>query len=56
MQRYDIEGNNAEYISDVLIDVFNDVCTKEGPSISSEDFAKVQYAKQCGSKIPLFKE
>jgi putative YphP/YqiW family bacilliredoxin len=56
MQRYDIEGNNAEYIASVLVDVFNDVCTKNGPSISREDFAKVLYAKQCGSKIPLFKE
>ena len=55
MQRYDIEGNNAEYISNVLIEVFNDVCSNQGPSISSEDFAKVMYAKQCGSKIPLFK-
>ena len=55
MQRYDIEGNSAEYISSILIDVFNDACSNHGPSISKEDFAKVLYAKQCGSKIPLFK-
>jgi putative YphP/YqiW family bacilliredoxin len=56
MQRYDIEGNDAESIAEVLKVIFDDVCTKNGPSISQEDFAKVLYAKQCGSKIPLFKE
>ena len=55
MQRYDIEGNDAEYISGVLKEVFDDACSNHGPSISQEDFAKVLYAKQCGSKIPLFK-
>ena len=56
MQRHDIEGNTAEDIADVLIEAFNDVCTNEGPSVSQENFAKILYAKQCGSKIPLFKE
>jgi putative YphP/YqiW family bacilliredoxin len=55
MQRYDIEGNTAEYIADVLKGVFDDACSNNGPSISKEDFEKVLYAKQCGSKIPLFK-
>jgi putative YphP/YqiW family bacilliredoxin len=55
MQRHDIEGNNAEDIADVLKEVFDDACNNIGPSISKEDFAKVMYAKQCGSKIPLFK-
>jgi putative YphP/YqiW family bacilliredoxin len=55
MQRYDIEGNSAEYIAGVLKEVFDDACSNNGPSISPEDFAKVLYAKQCGSKIPLFK-
>ena len=54
MQRHDFEGNDAEYISKVLNEVFNDACSNQGPSISKEDFAKVLYAKQCGSKIPLF--
>ena len=56
MQRNDIEGNDAEYISNILKEVFNDACSNNGPSISQEDFAKVMYAKQCGSKIPLFKD
>jgi putative YphP/YqiW family bacilliredoxin len=56
MQRYDIEGYNAEIIADTLKEVFDDVCTAQGPSIPAEDFAKVLHAKMCGSKIPLFKE
>ncbi|HEX9740098.1 MAG TPA: BrxA/BrxB family bacilliredoxin [Ignavibacteriaceae bacterium] len=55
MQRYDIEGRNKVEIAEKLKEVFNEVCTKKGPSISPEDFAKVEYAKMCGSKIPLFK-
>jgi putative YphP/YqiW family bacilliredoxin len=55
LPRYGIEGNNAEYIANVLTEIFDDVCTSEGPSISPENFQKVLYAKQCGSKIPLFK-
>ena len=55
MQRNDIEGNDTEYISNILKEVFNDACSNNGPSISQEDFAKVMYAKQCGSKIPLLK-
>ena len=56
MPRNAIEGNSAEYIANELKDVFNEFCSAEGPSISAENFAKVIYAKQCGSKIPLFKE
>ena len=55
MQRYDIEGNDAGYISNVLKEVFVDACSNRGPSISKDNFDKVMYAKQCGSKIPLFK-
>ncbi len=56
MQRYEIEGRSADYIAEELKSVFNELCTAKGPSISPEQFAQVIYAKQCGSKIPLFKE
>ena len=56
MRRMDIEGYSAEQIAKTLVDVFNDKCSAQGPSISPEQFEQVQYAKQCGSKIPLFKE
>ena len=55
MQRYDIEGRGKEEIAKALITTFDEHCSKKGPSISPEDFAKVEYAKMCGSKIPLFK-
>ena len=54
MQRMDIEGNDAEYIADNLKEIFNDACSNLGPSVPAEDYAKIMYAKQCGSKIPLF--
>jgi putative YphP/YqiW family bacilliredoxin len=55
MQRYDIEGRGKEEIAENLIAAFDEHCSNKGPSISPEDFAKVEYAKMCGSKIPLFK-
>ncbi len=55
MQRLDIEGYNADHIANELISVFNEHCSAQGPSIPAEAFAEVQYAKQCGSKIPLYK-
>ena len=54
MQRMDIEGNSAGYIANELKEVFNDACIKQGPSVSAEVFEKIMYAKQCGSKIPMF--
>ncbi len=55
MQRYDIEGRSAEQIANELIEAFNELCTKQGPSITPDQFAQVEHAKSCGSKIPLFK-
>ncbi len=55
LQRFDIEGYGPEHIANELKSVFDEHCTKEGPSISPDNFAKVMHAKACGSKIPLFK-
>ena len=52
--RYEIEGYSPQQIAAKLVDVFNTHCSAKGPSIKPEDFAKVQQAKACGSKIPLF--
>ncbi|HEX2961538.1 MAG: BrxA/BrxB family bacilliredoxin [Bacteroidota bacterium] len=52
MQRYDIEGYSPQEIAEKLVEVFNQFCTKEGPSISREDYAKLEYARACGSSIP----
>lgn len=55
MRRMDIEGYSAEQIADTLTKVFNKYCSAKGPSITPEKLEQIQYAKQCGSKIPLFK-
>jgi putative YphP/YqiW family bacilliredoxin len=55
MQRFDIEGYNAQHIASELVDAFEKHCSAQGPSITPEQFAQVQHAKMCGSKIPLFK-
>ena len=54
--RLDIEGYTAEQIAQSLKNVFNEKCSSKGPSITPEQFSQVMYAKQCGSRIPLFKE
>lgn len=55
MQRYNIEGRSAQDISADLCEAFDELCTKQGPSIPQDVFEKVTYAVQCGSKIPLYK-
>jgi putative YphP/YqiW family bacilliredoxin len=55
MPRLEIEGYDSHSIAKRLVAVFNEKCSKQGPSIPPEDFEKVMYAKACGSKIPLYK-
>lgn len=55
MQRYDIEGKNAEMVAGELVNAFNELCARQGPSISEEDYANLVHAIMCGSKIPLAK-
>ncbi len=54
MHRHEIEGNMPQQISDYWRKIFNEQCSKQGPSIPAEHFAKVMHAKACGSKIPLY--
>jgi len=56
MQRMDIEGHSAEEIANELVNNFKEYCKVSGPSVSPEHFEKIMFAKQCGSKIPLFNE
>jgi putative YphP/YqiW family bacilliredoxin len=55
MQRFDIEGKTAEMVAGELTEAFNKLCTRQGPSIPPEDYAKLVHAIACGSKIPLAK-
>ena len=52
LPRHHIEGRTAEEVSAILVEQYEKHCSKEGPSISSEDYAKLVHAKACGSKIP----
>jgi putative YphP/YqiW family bacilliredoxin len=54
MQRHQIEGRTATEISNDWKEIFNKYCSNKGPSISPENFAEVNHAVACGSKIPLF--
>jgi len=53
-QRHQIEGRTAEEIANEWKEIFNQHCSNKGPSISPENFAEVNQAVSCGSKIPLF--
>lgn len=50
--RSSIEGRYPQDLAADLADAFNKHCTKAGPSIPAEKFAKLSHAKACGSSIP----
>ena len=52
MQRSDIEVRSAQQVAEVLTGLFDQHCSKAGPSIPPEEFAKLSHAQICGSKIP----
>jgi bacilliredoxin len=52
MHRHQIEGRGPQQIAAELSRQFEEHCSKQGPSISSEDYAKVSHAVACGSTIP----
>jgi putative YphP/YqiW family bacilliredoxin len=56
MHRHEIEGRMPQQISDHWREIFDQHCSKKGPSIPEEHFAKVMHAKACGSNIPLYNE
>ncbi len=52
MQRHDIEGRTADDLAAELRDVFDRLCSRQGPSIPAERYAQLEHALMCGSKIP----
>ena len=50
--RGDIETRQAPEVAELLISLFDKHCTKAGPSIPPEEFAKLSHAKICGSQLP----
>lgn len=55
LARHHIEGRMANEIAEILKHVFGEHCSAQGPSITPEQYAQVQHARSCGSKIPRFK-
>lgn len=53
LPRHHIEGRSPQDVAEVLIEQFNEHCSRKGPSISEEAYAKLVHARACGSKIPL---
>jgi putative YphP/YqiW family bacilliredoxin len=52
LQRHDIEGRSAEEIAEDLRQIFDTLCSREGPSISAEQYAALEHEHICGSDIP----
>ncbi|KXK31872.1 BrxA/BrxB family bacilliredoxin [bacterium] len=53
LQRSQIEMMNADQISETLTGWFDQYCSRSGPSIPAEEFARISLFKACGSTIPL---
>ena len=47
-----IEGRTAPEIAADLVEAFNRHCSKPGPSIPPEQFARLRNVQACGSSIP----
>jgi putative YphP/YqiW family bacilliredoxin len=47
-----IEQRGAQDVAADLVDAFNRHCSKPGPSIPPEQFAKLSHVQACGSSIP----
>lgn len=55
LHRSDIEGNTAEQISSALVEAFERLCNRKGPSISSKEFQRITQGKYgCSSNLPQF--
>ena len=54
MPRLAIETSDAVGVAEKLVEEFDKHCQTSGPSISHEEFSKLDMRKMCGSKLPLF--
>jgi putative YphP/YqiW family bacilliredoxin len=53
LPRHHIEGRSPEDIASFLTAVFEEHCSRTGPSIPASEYEKLVYARMCGSKIPF---
>lgn len=57
LHRSDIEGNTAEQIASTLVEAFERLCSRKGPSVSTEEFERITQSKYgCSSNLPKFRE
>lgn len=54
LQRQDIQQMTAEEIARELVDCFDKLCTRKGPSIPREQFDQLEHITSCGSTMPRF--
>lgn len=52
LERRQIEGRRPEQLAGELRTAFDTHCSKSGPSVAPEEFAKIAHAVACGSTIP----
>jgi putative YphP/YqiW family bacilliredoxin len=52
LERQNIEGQSPEAIAQALTAAFNRFCTRPGPSVPPEEFARLLPHTACGSQIP----
>jgi putative YphP/YqiW family bacilliredoxin len=52
VERRMIEGKSAEQLAGELVQLFSRHCSRPGPSIPPSEFARLDFAKVCGSSIP----
>jgi putative YphP/YqiW family bacilliredoxin len=54
VERSMIERKTPEQLASELAQIFARYCSRPGPSIPASEFAKLDFAKVCGSSIPRF--
>jgi putative YphP/YqiW family bacilliredoxin len=52
--RRDFEVRSAIHVAGMLSEAFNELCSKAGPSISPDIFARLESEQFCGSTLPLY--
>ena len=57
LHRSDIEGNTAEQIATNLVEAFERLCSRKGPSVSEDEFERITQGKYgCSSNLTKFKK
>jgi putative YphP/YqiW family bacilliredoxin len=57
LHRSDIEGNTADQIASTLVEAFERLCSRKGPSVSTEEFERITQGKYgCSSNLPKFRD